>query len=134
MAEDRELPGWPKKRLVKDVRSHLRCYGIRPRFDIWRATWSWASAIANSYYYINWPMPSEIATQYLLLLLTRIKENHGLKLPHRANTVIPDSIRHMLPTSPMPMIEDRKTKRKKAPASRLSKSSPPPPNNGEETC
>ena len=30
MAEERTLPGWPKKKLVKEVRRHLSYYGIRP--------------------------------------------------------------------------------------------------------
>lgn len=63
MAEQRDLPGWPKKRLVRDVRRHLWHYGIRPKGEAWRAAWSWASAIANSYYHTHWPMPSEIASQ-----------------------------------------------------------------------
>ena len=38
--EERSLPGWPKKRLVKEVRRHLWHYGIRPsEFAIWQATW-----------------------------------------------------------------------------------------------
>ena len=50
MAEERSLPGWPKKKLVKEVRSHLWHYGIRPtKFTIWQATWTWAAAIAKSY-------------------------------------------------------------------------------------
>ncbi len=63
MAEDHSLPGWPKKKLVKDVRRHLWHYGIRPvRFDMWRATWAWADKIARSYWRTHWPLPSEIGT------------------------------------------------------------------------
>jgi hypothetical protein len=41
MAEERSLPGWPKKKLVKEVRQHLSHYGIRPvKFTIWQTTWS----------------------------------------------------------------------------------------------
>ncbi len=41
MAEDHTLPGWPRKKLVEEVRRHLWHYGIRPtKFDIWRATWA----------------------------------------------------------------------------------------------
>ncbi len=69
MAEERDLPGWPKKRLVKLVRAQLWRYGIRPRGRPWRAAWSWAHAIAISYVYTQWPTASEISTQYLLLLL-----------------------------------------------------------------
>ena len=97
MAEDRNLPGWPKKRLVKAVRSHLWHYGIRPQFTIWRATWTWASAIANSYYHTTWPLPSEIASQYLFLLLGEMRQNFALKLPYRAGKVIPEEVRRLLP-------------------------------------
>lgn len=97
MAEDRNLPGWPKKRLVKAVRSHLWHYGIRPQFTIWRATWTWASAIANSYYHTTWPLPSEIASQYILLLLGEMRRNLSLKLPYRAGKVIPEEVRRLLP-------------------------------------
>ena len=48
MAEERSLPGWPKKKLVKEVRRHLWHYGIRPsKFTLWHAAWSWAYAIAQ---------------------------------------------------------------------------------------
>ena len=61
MADDRSLPGWPKKKLVKAVRRHLSTYGIRPnRSKIWQATWVWAEAIARSYFQTHWPLPSEI--------------------------------------------------------------------------
>ena len=98
MAEDRDLPGWPKKKLVRDVRKHLSHHGIRPnQFSIWQATWAWASAIARSYYHTTWPLPSEIASQYILLLLGEMKKNRLLKLPYRANKVVPAEVRAMLP-------------------------------------
>jgi hypothetical protein len=99
MAEDRALPGWPKKKLVKEVRRHLSHYGIRPtKFDIWRATWAWAEAIARSYWHIHWPLPSEIGTQYILLLLVEMKASCMLKLPYRATEVIPTEVAAMLPS------------------------------------
>lgn len=109
MAEDKELPGWPTKRLVKRVRSHLWSYGIRPKGNAWRAAWSWASAIANSYYRTHWPLPSEIATQYVLLLLAEMKETRALKLPYRADKVVPDEVRRLLPGNsvPVPLLEDK---------------------------
>lgn len=97
MAEDRNLPGCPKKRLVKAVRSHLWTYGIRPKFTIWQATWTWANAIANSYYNITWPLPSEIASQYILLLLGEMRQHFALKLPYRAGKVVPDEVRRLMP-------------------------------------
>lgn len=97
MAEDRNLPGCPKKRLVKAVRSHLWSYGIRPQFMLWQATWTWARAIADSYYHTQWPLSSEIASQYVLLLLCEMRENHALKLPYRATKIVPEEVQRLLP-------------------------------------
>ena len=100
MAEDHTLPGWPKKKLVKDVRRHLWHYGIRPtKFDTWRATWTWAEAIARSYWHTHWPSPSEIATQYILLLLVEMKNSCMLRLPYRATEIIPPDVAALLPKS-----------------------------------
>lgn len=100
MAEDRTLPGWPKKRLVREVRSHLWHYGIRPtKLTIWRATWTWADAIARSYWHVHWPLPSEIGTQYILLLLIEMKNSCMLKLPYRAADHVPPDVATMLPTT-----------------------------------
>lgn len=104
MAEQRDLPGWPKKRLVREVRSHLWRYGIRPAWKPWRATWSWANAIANSYFHTRWPSASAISTQYILLLLVEMKSNFALRLPYRASTVVPDEVRAMLPGNPVPLL------------------------------
>lgn len=104
MAEQRDLPGWPKKRLVKQVRAHLWHYGIRPRGRPWRAAWSWASAISNSYFRTSWPSSTEIATQYVLLLLVEMKESCAIRLPYRASKVIPDEVRAMLPCNPVPLL------------------------------
>jgi hypothetical protein len=93
MADDRTLPGWPKKKLVKDVRRHLARYGIRPScLNAWRTTWVWAEAITRSYWQTHWPLPSEIATQYVLLLLAEMKKSHMLNLPYRADTVLPPEV------------------------------------------
>jgi hypothetical protein len=106
MAEDHSLPGWPKKKLVKDVRRDLGRYGIRPiRIDIWRATWAWAEAIARSYWHMHWPQAWEIGTQYILLLLMEMKENRSLRLPYRASDHIPPEVVALLPLSqPVPPI------------------------------
>lgn len=109
MAEDRELPGWPRKKLVRDVRKHLSHYGIRPnQFSIWQATWTWASAIARSYYHTTWPLPSEVASQYIVLLLSEMRNNSQLKLPYRASKVVPAEVRALLPAAPpaFPAITD----------------------------
>ena len=103
MAEERTLPGWPKKKLVKEVRRHLSHYGIRPvKYDIWQATWSWAHAIARSYFHIHWPLPSEIGTQYILLLLVEMQKSHLLRLPYRAREVLPPEVTALLPSSQHP--------------------------------
>jgi len=105
MAEERSLPGWPKKKLVKEVRRHLSHYGIRPsKFEIWQATWAWADAIARSYWHVHWPLPSEIATQYILLLLVEMKSSCMLKLPYRASEIIPPEVARLLPAAHQPGI------------------------------
>jgi hypothetical protein len=102
MAEERSLPGWPKRKLVKDVRRHLWHYGIRPtKFMIWRATWTWADAIARSYWHTHWPLPSEIGTQYILLLLAEMKSSSMLRLPYRAQKIVPTEVAAMLPLQPL---------------------------------
>lgn len=105
MAEERSLPGWPKKKLVKEVRRHLWHYGIRPtKCEIWRMTWSWADAIACSYWHTHWPMASEIATQYILLLLVEMKGSCMLRLPYRASEIVPPEVARLLPAVQQPGI------------------------------
>lgn len=105
MAEEKSLPGWPKKKLVKDVRRHLWHYGIRPmKHDIWRATWAWAEKIAHSYWRTHWPMPSEIASQYILLLLVEMKGSYMLRLPYRAAEHIPPEVAALLPVAQQPAL------------------------------
>ena len=93
MAEQRDLPGWPKKRLVKEVRSHLRRYGIRPQGQPWLIAWTWANAIANSYFYTNWPTSSEIGTQYLFAASRRDEEQS------RSAVAVPGEQSHARPSS-----------------------------------
>jgi len=104
MAEQRDLPGWPKKRLVKEVRAHLWRYGIRPQRTPWLAAWSWAQSVANSYFHTQWPSASEVGTQYLVLLLAEMKRNQALRLPFRANKVMPEPVRALLPVNPVPLL------------------------------
>lgn len=105
MAEDRHLPGWPKKRLVRDVRRHLWSYGIRPTSTkVWLETWAWANQITQSYVYPRWPLPSEIAAQFVALLLLDMNANRGLKLPHRAMEQMPPSLRQRIEGAPLPLI------------------------------
>lgn len=104
MAVQEYLPGGPSKRLIKLVRSRLRIFGIRPRGKQWYAAWSWANAIANSYFYPRWPSTTEIATQYLVLLLVEMKEGGDLRLPYRASKVIPDEVKALLSSNPVPLL------------------------------
>jgi hypothetical protein len=98
MAEDHSLPGWPTKKLVKEVRRHLSHFGIRPiKSEIWRATWAWADAIARSYWHVSWPLPSEIGSQYILLLLLDMKQSSMLRLPYRASEFVPTEVARLLP-------------------------------------
>lgn len=109
MAESRDLPGWPKKKLVTQVRRQLGSYGIRPALHkLWHETWQWASQITNSYVFPRWPLPSEIAAQYMLLLLLEMQANRALRLPYRAAEQQPPSIRLRLASSrPVPLLEHR---------------------------
>jgi hypothetical protein len=96
--DDKYLPGGPSKLLVRRVRSHLSLYGIRPKREPWRLTWEWANEIANSYWSTtrkHWPFVTEIATQYLVLVLARMKESGSLRLPFRAEKM-PVRVRQML--------------------------------------
>lgn len=107
MAESRDLPGWPKKKLVKDVRRRLASYGVRPSLSkVWLETWQWASQITRSYVFPRWPLPSEIAAQCMFLLVLEMQADHALKLPFRAAEQTPASIRLRLSASrPLPMLE-----------------------------
>lgn len=99
MAEDRTLPGWPRKSLVKQTKQCLwRYFRSRPtQFDeCWRAAWEWAKAIAERNLMFQfgksrrakWPQGNEIATQYLLLSLARMKGDHNLRLPFRSDQCV----------------------------------------------
>lgn len=104
MAEQRDLPGWPKKKLVSQVRKQLASYGIRPSLPkLWHETWQWAAQITNSYTFPRWPLASEIAAQYVCLLLLEMNANHALKLPYRAGEEQPPSVRLRL-TATRPLL------------------------------
>lgn len=109
MAESRDLPGWPKEKLVKDVRRRLASYGVRPSLPkVWLETWQWASQITRSYLYPRWPLPSEIAAQYMFLLLLEMQADRALKLPFRAAEQTPPSIRlRLTASSPLLMLEHK---------------------------
>jgi hypothetical protein len=121
MAEERSLPGWPKKRLVKEVRRHLYLYGFRPvKQSAWLAAWGWADKIARSYYHIHWPLPSEIGSLYIVVLLAQMQESHMLRLPYQAKEIMPPEVAALLAALPQqgfPAIEfgERRARRKRKP-------------------
>lgn len=109
MAENRELPGWPKKKLVTQVRRQLSSFGIRPSLKaVWHETWQWANQITNSYVRPIWPTPAEIAAQYVCLLLLEMQDRRALKLPYRAAEQQPLSVRKRIQESrPLPKLESK---------------------------
>jgi hypothetical protein len=110
MADSRDLPGWPKKKLVKQVRQQLASYGIRPSLSkLWYETWAWSSKITSSYIFPRWPLASEIASQYVFLLLLEMQANHALKLPYRAAEQQPDSLKQRLAGRPPVLMIEQKS-------------------------
>jgi hypothetical protein len=109
VAESRDLPGWPKKKLVTQVRRQLASFGVRPSLSrLWIETWQWASKITNSYVFPRWPLPSEIAAQYMVLLLLEMQANHALKLPYRAAEYQPESVKLRLTArQSLPLLEQK---------------------------
>lgn len=106
--ERNTLPGGPSNRLIRDVRSILRLYvSSRPPKDdpVWRLAWEWALSVAyrNDLYVFGkmrkrrkWPSASEIASQYLILCLAKMRESHQLRLPHHAQACMPAEVRRRL--------------------------------------
>lgn len=101
MPDDRYLPGSPSRRRVREVRSHLWRYGIRPKGESWRLAWHWAFDIACSYFHFRWPLPSEIASQYVVLMLCEMKDSRSLKLPFRADQVQPEAVQQLIVDEPL---------------------------------
>jgi hypothetical protein len=109
MAESRDLPGWPKKKLATQVRRQLASFGVRPSLPrLWMETWRWANQITNSYVFPRWPFPLEIASQYMVLLLLEMQANHALRLPYRAAEQQPPSVRLRLAArQSFPLLEQK---------------------------
>ena len=87
------LPGDPSGLIVRKVKAVLREYGVKPRAKEWHMTWAWADRVQRSYNSLNpligvkkkrWPSGTEIAAQYMALLLADMRDNYVLKLPCRA--------------------------------------------------
>jgi hypothetical protein len=92
LSERNTLPGGPSKNRITQVRQFLRPWGIRPTRDssLWVETWRWAWEVAKSYNTLalpgiprhRWPLASEIASQYVFLVLLEMGKR--LRLPFRA--------------------------------------------------
>lgn len=90
--DHRTLPGHPRKSKVIAVRKALNRYGIRPTGgmafrlnEIWRDAWEWALACSEwRGSRKQWPSDTEIASQYILLLLMEMRNNVALRLPFAA--------------------------------------------------
>ena len=95
---DAALPGHPRRRLVVQVRRQLALFGIRPTREQWLATWQWARQIAVSYSRPMWPVASEIAAQYMVVLLAEMRQlsPNSLKLPYRASRFIPPELQALV--------------------------------------
>lgn len=105
------LPGGPGSGLIKKVRQHLwtycRCKPMR-NDRLWLNAWQWA---LNCRYDNGsggrpgrWPMPTEIASQYLLLCLAEMRDSSALRLPHNAAQVLPMSVQKRLSGGQLPLL------------------------------
>jgi hypothetical protein len=99
--------GAARAKLIREVRSVLwRYLRSRPHRDdrAWQLAWEWAEACARRKALWTkrrhwWPSPSEIASQYLLLVLAELRESHMLRLPMYAAECIPPAIVERFPTA-----------------------------------
>lgn len=108
MAEEWNLPGVPRKGLVRKVKSvlfkWLRC---RPHIGDpnWKLAWKWANDVAyRNHWFKNlgkkrkskttktWPSPEEIACQYLFIVLTEMRTTLSLRLPYHASEFVPKEV------------------------------------------
>jgi len=99
-----ELPGRPSKALLRKVRAVLWTnLRSRPHRDdaAWRAAWQWAKACGDmsrgwpasgKTSRVKWPSPNEIASQYLLLVLSEMKSCCAMRLPSNAAASLPSSV------------------------------------------
>jgi hypothetical protein len=92
--DHRTLPGNPRKSKVIAVRRALNHYGIRPTGgrafrlnEIWRDAWTWAVACSTwRGGKRDWPTDTEIASQYIFLLLMEMRNSSQLQLPYAARS------------------------------------------------
>lgn len=83
-----ELPGNPRNKLIREVRRdlwrHMRC---RPQQldEAWIAAWEWARQCRDVRFGTGrWPASNEIATQFIVLAMVRMKTWRALRLPFAA--------------------------------------------------
>jgi hypothetical protein len=80
------MPRWlnegGRKRMEKRARSLLWRYGIAAKRQpqLWAQALKWAEQIANSYSYRqHWPLDSELAVYFLLLVWRDLVQTHSVK-------------------------------------------------------
>ena len=113
MAEERSLPGWPKKRLVKEVRRHL--VALR---DSSRGAIDLAGHLVLGHMRLPAPTSTSIGpclrrsrTQYILLLLAEMHESHCLRLPYRGREILPPEVAALLPVLQAAGLPDDRSRR-----------------------
>lgn len=104
--DHRYLPGSPRKKLVQDVRKFLKSWGIIPHYKVWPLAWAWAWSVAKSYQRFDdllqkrcrerWPLASEIASQYVVVLGAEIRDSGLFHMPFRAQTQLPAPVAEAL--------------------------------------
>jgi hypothetical protein len=104
LAGRNDILGGPSGTRIKEVKSYLHRWGIKPRERIWWLTWTWAASIASRQdcdllvagisrakrRRWSWPSADEIASQYVFLLLMDIRDT--LQMPRRAGEHIPPPV------------------------------------------
>lgn len=122
------LPGAPSAPLIASVRRILKPKGIRPpkctydpAYKLWYATWQWAEAIAQRFdpflvvkpslrKRCRWPHANEIASQYLLLVLAEMRNEHDLRLPLRAMEYLTPYVAQQLGAEPAKQLDGKPLK------------------------
>jgi hypothetical protein len=99
MAEERTLPGWPRKKLVKDVRRQLSSYGIRSSRSLLLAG-DLGLARRNRPVLLLRTLASGVRDCDTIYPARAggIQNLGMLKLPYRANKVVPAEVAALLPS------------------------------------
>lgn len=115
-SERNTLAGGPSNAMIRRVRSVLWAYAkCKPPKDDrnWKLTWEWASACCDrDSLFLHWktvkrrkpwPSPTEIASQYLFLVLADMRSCHALRLPFRASVAVPEGVKARLAECSVPV-------------------------------